>query len=107
MKEWQKFSLYVGVFLAAYLVPFSNPAVETAILESFKMLGIMRGSMSYSVWFRPFYRRGDSNLCIPRGCSQVLRSSSQKMGILFRCLSFRNCPGGMFLYGIAAFCRNL
>jgi len=39
MKEWQKFSLYVGVFLAAYLVPFSNPAVETAILESFKMLG--------------------------------------------------------------------
>lgn len=39
MKEWQKLSLFVGVFLAAYLIPFSNPAVETAILESFKMLG--------------------------------------------------------------------
>jgi uncharacterized membrane protein YraQ (UPF0718 family) len=39
MKEWQKLSLYIGVFLAAYLIPFSNPAVETAILEAFKMLG--------------------------------------------------------------------
>jgi len=39
MKEWQKFLLYVGTFLAAYLVPFSNPKVEAALLESFKMLG--------------------------------------------------------------------
>jgi hypothetical protein len=39
MKEWQKLSLYIGVFLAAYWVPFNNPAVETAILEAFKMLG--------------------------------------------------------------------
>ncbi len=38
MKEWQKFLLYLGVFLAAYLVPFSNPAVATATLEAFKML---------------------------------------------------------------------
>lgn len=39
MKEWQKFVLFLSVFLAAYLVPFSNPQVETAILEAFKMLG--------------------------------------------------------------------
>lgn len=39
MREWQKFALYLGVFLAAYLIPFSNPVVEGAILESFKMLG--------------------------------------------------------------------
>ena len=39
MKEWQKLILYAGVFLTAYLVPFSNPAVEGAVLESFKMLG--------------------------------------------------------------------
>lgn len=39
MKEWQKFVLYLSVFLAAYLIPFSNPAIEVAILESFKMLG--------------------------------------------------------------------
>lgn len=39
MKEWQKFILYTGVFFAAYLIPFGNPSVETAILEAFKMLG--------------------------------------------------------------------
>lgn len=39
MKEWQKLMLYVGVFLVAFLVPFSHPAIEHAILESFKMLG--------------------------------------------------------------------
>ncbi len=38
MKEWQKFMLYLGVFLAAYLVPFNSPAVATATLEAFKML---------------------------------------------------------------------
>jgi len=39
MKAWQKFVLYLSVFLAAYLIPFSNPQVEGAILEAFKMLG--------------------------------------------------------------------
>lgn len=39
MKEWQKFALYLSVFVAAYLIPFSHPTVEAAILESFKMLG--------------------------------------------------------------------
>lgn len=39
MSQWKKFSLYLGFFLAAYLIPFSNPNVEAAILESFKMLG--------------------------------------------------------------------
>lgn len=38
MKEWQKFLLYLGVFLAAYLIPFDNAAVATATLEAFKML---------------------------------------------------------------------
>lgn len=39
MKEWQKLLLFVSVFLAAYLIPFGNPAVEVATLEAFKMLG--------------------------------------------------------------------
>ncbi|KJS88217.1 MAG: permease [Peptococcaceae bacterium BICA1-8] len=39
MKDWQKFILYLSVFLAAYLIPFSNPQVEVATLEAFKMLG--------------------------------------------------------------------
>jgi len=39
MREWQKFILYVAVFLAAYLTPFSNKEVGAAILEAFKMLG--------------------------------------------------------------------
>lgn len=39
MKEWQKLLLFVSIFLAAYLIPFGNPAVEVATLEAFKMLG--------------------------------------------------------------------
>ena len=39
MKEWQKFLLYVGIFIIVYLIPFNSPKVEGAILESFKMLG--------------------------------------------------------------------
>ncbi len=39
MNERQKFLLYLGVFLTAYILPFDNPQVETAILEAFKMLG--------------------------------------------------------------------
>lgn len=39
MKEWQKFILFLSVFLATYLIPFSHPQVEMAILEAFKMLG--------------------------------------------------------------------
>jgi len=38
MKEWQKFLLYLGVFLAAYLIPFHNSGVATATLEAFQML---------------------------------------------------------------------
>ncbi|MCR4441998.1 MAG: permease [Peptococcaceae bacterium] len=38
MKEWQKFMLYLGVFLVAYLMPFNNSAVAAATLEAFKML---------------------------------------------------------------------
>ncbi len=39
MKEWQKFLIYAGVFLAAYFVPFNNPRIQAALLESFQMLG--------------------------------------------------------------------
>ncbi|MDK2823384.1 MAG: uncharacterized protein PWQ67_957 [Clostridia bacterium] len=39
MKEWQKFILYVLVFLAAYFIPFNHSRVEISILEAFKMLG--------------------------------------------------------------------
>jgi len=38
MKEWQKFTLLVIVFLAAYYIPFSNPKVQGAVIESFAML---------------------------------------------------------------------
>ncbi len=38
MKEWQKLMLIVGVFLAAYFVPFGNPVVAVSILEAFHML---------------------------------------------------------------------
>ena len=38
MKEWQKFSLILGVFLVAYFVPFSHPRVEASLLEAFHML---------------------------------------------------------------------
>ncbi|MDQ2087798.1 permease [Herbivorax sp. ANBcel31] len=38
MKEWKKIILMVSVFLAAFYIPFSNPRVSSAILESFHML---------------------------------------------------------------------
>ncbi len=38
MKEYQKALLIVGVFLAAFYIPFSSPRVQNAILESFFML---------------------------------------------------------------------
>ncbi|NMB36386.1 MAG: permease [Firmicutes bacterium] len=38
MKEWQKFSLILGVFLVAYFVPFNHPRVEISLLEAFHML---------------------------------------------------------------------
>ncbi len=38
MKDWQKFSLILGVFLAAYFVPFTHPRVEASLLEAFHML---------------------------------------------------------------------
>lgn len=38
MKDWQKLTLVIMVFMAAYFVPFSNPAVETSILEAFHLL---------------------------------------------------------------------
>jgi len=38
MKEWQKFTLLVIVFLAAYYIPFSNAKVQDALMEAFLML---------------------------------------------------------------------
>lgn len=38
MSEKKKLGLYVAVFLGAYFIPFGNPKVEGAILESFYML---------------------------------------------------------------------
>lgn len=38
MSERKKFTIIVGVFLAAYFLPFSNPRVESSILEAFHML---------------------------------------------------------------------
>ncbi len=38
MKEWHKLTLIVGVFLAAYFVPFNNTLVQVSILEAFHML---------------------------------------------------------------------
>lgn len=38
MKDWKKLSVIVGVFLAAYFVPFGHPQVEKSILEAFHML---------------------------------------------------------------------
>lgn len=38
MKKWQQLTLIVGVFLAAYYIPFGTPRVDAAVLESFKML---------------------------------------------------------------------
>ncbi|MDO9535277.1 MAG: permease [Bacillota bacterium] len=38
MKEWHKLTLMIAVFLAAYFIPFNNPAVQVSILEAFHML---------------------------------------------------------------------
>lgn len=38
MKELRTFILIVGIFLAAYFAPLSNPRVQTAIIEAFRML---------------------------------------------------------------------
>lgn len=38
MKEWHKFVLLVGVFLAAYFLPIHREIFQTAVLESFWML---------------------------------------------------------------------
>lgn len=38
MKEYQKFILVAGVFLAAYLIPFDRPQVAASILEAFYLL---------------------------------------------------------------------
>ncbi|MFC2140627.1 permease [Candidatus Auribacterota bacterium] len=38
MKTWQKVLLIIGLFLAAYFIPFAHPRVQKAILESFFMI---------------------------------------------------------------------
>ncbi len=38
MKEYQKLVLIVGVFLAAFFIPFESPAVGRAIIEAFHLL---------------------------------------------------------------------
>lgn len=38
MKEWHKLVIMIGVFLAAYLIPFGHPNVAASILEAFHML---------------------------------------------------------------------
>ncbi|MEW6615436.1 MAG: permease [Thermodesulfobacteriota bacterium] len=38
MKEWHKFLIFAGGFLAAYFIPFNNVHVQKAILESFYMI---------------------------------------------------------------------
>ncbi len=38
MKEYQKLILIVGVFLAAYWIPFDSPLVGASILEAFQLL---------------------------------------------------------------------
>ncbi|MBI4619112.1 MAG: permease [Desulfobacterales bacterium] len=38
MKEWHKFLILMGSFLAAYFIPFDNVHVQKAILESFYMI---------------------------------------------------------------------
>ena len=37
-REWRIFAIIAGVFLFAYLVPFSSPTVRSAIMEAFLML---------------------------------------------------------------------
>ena len=38
MNEWKKVLIIIGVFLAAYYIPFGHPRVQGAILEAFGML---------------------------------------------------------------------
>ncbi len=38
MKEWHKLILMIGVFLAAFFIPFGHPNVAASILEAFHML---------------------------------------------------------------------
>jgi uncharacterized membrane protein YraQ (UPF0718 family) len=38
MKEWQKLSLLITVFLVAYYAPFSHPAMQGAVMESLLIL---------------------------------------------------------------------
>ncbi len=38
MKEWHKLVIMVGVFLAAYFIPFGHSVVEVSIVEAFHML---------------------------------------------------------------------
>ncbi|MCX5804318.1 MAG: permease, partial [Proteobacteria bacterium] len=38
MKNWHKFIIILGIFVAAYFIPFGDERVKKAILESFYML---------------------------------------------------------------------
>ena len=38
MKDWKKFGVLAGVFLAAYFVPFEHVKVSNAIMEGFRLL---------------------------------------------------------------------
>lgn len=38
MKEWHKLTIMIGVFLAAFFIPFDHPVVAASILEAFHML---------------------------------------------------------------------
>ncbi|MBI4881414.1 MAG: permease [Planctomycetes bacterium] len=38
MKQWKILAAFASIFLVAYALPLSNPKVESAILEAFKML---------------------------------------------------------------------
>ena len=38
MKEWRVFGVLAGIFLFSYYVPLSNPKIQRAILEAFRML---------------------------------------------------------------------
>ena len=37
-KKIKNFLLYVGVFLAAYFIPFKNPKIQNSLIEGFRML---------------------------------------------------------------------
>lgn len=38
MKQWKIFAAFASIFLVAYYLPLSNPKIQAAILEAFKML---------------------------------------------------------------------